>query len=57
MMSSRDNTYSYEQFILPSWHDFCELTRRPGGPRAAKLQFKNYKQVAVEEQKLDHISN
>ena len=56
MMSSRDNTYSYEQFILPSWHDFCELTRRPGGPRAAKLQFKNYKQVAVEEQKLDHIS-
>ena len=34
----------------------ANLTGRHGGPRAVKLQFKNYKPVAVEEQKLDHIS-
>jgi hypothetical protein len=25
-MPHRDGTYNYEQFILPSWKDFCDLT-------------------------------
>jgi hypothetical protein len=31
-MPYRDGTYNYEQFILRSWKDFCNLTSRPGGP-------------------------
>ncbi len=31
-MPHRDGSYNYEQFILPSWRDFCDLTSRPGGP-------------------------
>jgi hypothetical protein len=37
-----DNTYNYEQFVLPEWRDFCELTNRPVGPRGL---LKNYRQV------------
>jgi hypothetical protein len=31
-MPHRDGSYNYEQFILPSWRDFCDLTSGPGGP-------------------------
>lgn len=31
-MPHRDGSYDYEQFVLPSWKDFCDLTNRPGGP-------------------------
>jgi hypothetical protein len=23
----RDNTYNYEQFVLPEWREFCDLTK------------------------------
>ena len=48
----RDNTYNYEQFVLPEWRDFCDLTNRTGGPRCLLKQYRQ-----VEENKLSHIGD
>jgi hypothetical protein len=45
----RDDSYSYDQFVLPSWKDFCDLTNRPGGP----VGWTNYK--VVQEPDHSHI--
>ena len=49
-MPHRDNPYNYEQFVVPEWRDFCDLTNRPGGPRGILKQYR-----AVEENKPSHI--
>jgi hypothetical protein len=35
-MPHRDNPYNYQQFVVPEWRDFCDLTNRPGGLRSLK---------------------
>ena len=51
-VSHDDDTYSSEQFILPSWREFCDLDSRQGGPRA-KSNAKYRAIVNGEEQKIN----